>query len=269
MIRKPVVAGQFYPDSAATLDREVRAMLAKAAPRSEQPTILAMVPHAGYVYSGEVAGRTLGQANLADNLLLLGPNHTGMGAPLSVWNRGQWLTPLCNLEIDEALADALLGADERLAADQAAHLQEHSLEVVLPFLCALKPRLRGVPLAVSAQRLPDLAGVARAMASVLKTWPEPVSMVVSSDMSHYVPADRARDLDSMALAAIREMDPVGLYSTVREMGISMCGVLPMTLGLMIALELGATTAEVPAYANSGDVSGDFDRVVGYAGVLVS
>lgn len=269
MIRKPVVAGQFYPGSAAALDREVRSMLAKAAPPDAQPTILAMVPHAGYVYSGEVAGRTLGQANLAGDFLLLGPNHTGLGAPLSVWNRGQWLTPLCSLEIDEALADALIGADARLAADQDAHLQEHSLEVVLPFLCALKPHPRGVPMAVSAQRLSDLAGVARNMASVIKAWPEPVSIVVSSDMSHYVPADRARDLDSLALSAIREMDPVGLYSTVREMGISMCGVLPMTLGLMIALELGATKAEVAAYANSGDASGDFDRVVGYAGVLVS
>jgi len=269
MIRKPVVAGQFYPGSAAELDREVRSMLAKAAPREAQPTILAMVPHAGYVYSGEVAGRTLGQANLADNLLLLGPNHTGLGAPLAVWNRGEWLTPLCSLEIDEALADALIESDARLSADQDAHVGEHSLEVMVPFLCALKPRPRAVPVAVSAQRLSDLAGVARNMASVIKALPEPVSIVVSSDMSHYVPADRARDLDSLALSAIRQMDPVGLYSTVREMGISMCGVLPMTLGLMIALELGASKAEVAAYANSGDVSGDFDRVVGYAGVLVS
>lgn len=269
MIRQPVVSGQFYPGSSAALDREVKAMLGKAAPRDAQPTILAMVPHAGYVYSGEVAGRTLGRANLADDFLLLGPNHTGLGAPLAVWNRGQWLTPLCSLEIDEALADALIGSDARLSADQAAHAQEHSLEVVVPFLCALKPRVRGVPMAVAAHRLSELAGVARNMASVIKAWPEPLSIVVSSDMSHYISADRAKELDSLALSAILQMDPVGLYSTVREMGISMCGVLPMTLGLMIALELGASKAEVAAYANSGDASGDFDRVVGYAGVLVS
>ena len=269
MIRQPVVAGQFYPGTASALDGEVRRCLSKAAEKASEHTILAMVPHAGYVYSGEVAGITLGRANLADTLLLLGPNHTGMGAALAVWNRGKWLTPLCSLTIDENFADALTGADSRLVPDHLAHVQEHSLEVLIPFLCVLKKSVTGVPVTVSEHRLSELAGVARAVARVVKDRSEPVSMVVSSDMSHYVSADRAKELDSLALDAITRLDPVELYATVRERGISMCGVLPMTLGLMIALELGAKKAEVASYATSGDASGEFERVVGYAGVLVS
>ena len=269
MLRQPVVAGQFYPGSAVALEREVKSHLAKAPPRRNEPTLLAMVPHAGYVYSGPVAGLTLGQANLADVFLMLGPNHTGRGAALAVWNRGRWATPLCDLEIDEPLADALIEAEPRLVPDHAAHDQEHSLEVLVPFLCALKSSVRGVPVAVSEHRLPELTAVARAAGKVLKARPEPVTILVSSDMSHYVSQGRAKELDSLALSAIGELDPVGLYSTVREAGISMCGVLPMTLGLMIALELGATRAEIAAYGTSGDASGDFERVVGYAGVLVS
>ena len=269
MVRQPVVAGQFYPGTASVLKSEVISYLAKAPVRKTDPTILAMAPHAGYVYSGEVAGITLGQANLADTILLLGPNHTGMGAALSVWNRGQWLTPLCSMNIDENLADALTGAEPRLIPDEMAHIQEHSLEVMVPFLCAMKGSFKGVPVAVSEHRLSELSGAARAMATVLKTWPEPVSIVVSSDMSHYVSHEKAKELDSLALSAVLKLDPVGLYSVVRDTGISMCGVLPMTLGLMIALELGAKHAELAAYATSGDVSGDFARVVGYAGVLIS
>jgi len=269
MIRQAVVAGQFYPGSASALEKEVRHYLAQAPAVRPERTILAMAPHAGYVYSGKVAGITLGQANLADTILLLGPNHTGMGAPLSVWNRGQWITPMCAMDIDENLAEALIAADSRLTADTAAHVQEHSLEVLLPFLCAIKGSFTGVPLAVAEHKLSELSGVARNVSKIVKSWPSPVSIVVSSDMSHYVSHDRAKELDSLALGPVLELDPVGLYSTVREKGISMCGVLPMTLGLLIALELGAKKAELAAYATSGDVSGDFSKVVGYAGVLVS
>ena len=268
MIRQPIVSGQFYPASAASLEREVRGYLDTASAVREKPTLLAMAPHAGYVYSGRAAGLALGQANLADTLVLLGPNHTGRGAALAVWNRGSWQTPLCSMDIAHSLADALMAAEPRLAADTQAHDHEHSLEVLVPFLCVARPGFTGVPVAVSESRLTELSGAAASMAAVLRGWPEPVSLVVSSDMSHYVSHNTASQLDAMALEAIVRLDPQGLYSTVRQHGISMCGVLPMTLGLMIALELGASRAEVAAYATSGEVSGDYARVVGYAGVLV-
>lgn len=268
MIRQPIVAGQFYPANPATLEGQVRGYLDQAPAVREKPTLLVMAPHAGYVYSGQAAGLALGQANLADTLLLLGPNHTGRGAPFSVWNRGSWNTPLGSMGIAHALADALMAAQPRLTADTQAHGHEHSLEVLLPLLCVARPGCTGVPVAVAEPRLPELSAVAASMAGVLRGWAEPVSLVVSSDMSHYVSHDTARQLDALALDAVIRLDPQGLYATVREHGISMCGVLPMTLGLMIALELGASKAEVVAYATSGEASGDYSRVVGYAGVVV-
>lgn len=268
MMRQPVVAGQFYPGPAATLEREVRRHLAKAPPKREAPTLLAMLPHAGYVFSGDTAGITAGQANLADTLLLLGPNHTGMGAPMAVWNRGQWLTPMGPMDVDEKLADRLIAADARLTPDFMAHMREHSLEVLVPFLLALNPNAKGVPVCVSEHRLAELSGAARSIASVLKQSQTPVSIVVSSDMSHFVSHDAAKELDARALEAVLNLDPPGLYSVVRDNGISMCGVLPMTLGLMIALELGAKKAGLADYSTSAEASGDYGRVVGYAGVLV-
>ncbi|WP_173081044.1 AmmeMemoRadiSam system protein B [Fundidesulfovibrio magnetotacticus] len=269
MIRQPFVAGRFYPAQPDALEREVRACLRGAPPRREEHTLLAMAPHAGYVYSGRVAGLTLAQANLSDNLLLLCPNHTGLGASLAVWDKGRWITPTCVMDVDEPLARALLEAEPRLASDAMAHQREHSLEVLLPFLGQVKPGFRGVPLCVAERSLAALSRAAAAMAGVLRALPGGASLVVSSDMSHFENAERAKSLDFMALEAVLRLDPAGLHEVVRAEGITMCGVLPMTLGLMIALELGAKRAELAAYANSGEVTGDFSSVVGYAGVLVS
>jgi AmmeMemoRadiSam system protein B len=270
MNRQPLVAGQFYP-AGPTLARDVAALLATApvGEKHVEPTLLAMVPHAGYVYSGAVAGRTLGLANLADTVILLGPNHTGRGRRLAVWPEGAWELPGGELAVDAELAGALLAADSRLSADETAHLGEHSLEVVLPFLWVKNPAARIVPIVVAEHNPTALGDVALSMAAVVRAWGRPVSLVVSSDMSHYVSHDTAAALDAVALAEITAMRPMGLYAAVRDQGISMCGVLPMTLGLFLARELGAKTAEVTAYATSGEVSGDMRHVVGYAGVLIS
>ncbi len=267
MDRHPIVAGRFYEGHGPVLTGDVRRLMGHG-PRDKAPTLLAMVPHAGYVYSGGVCGRTLTRANLAPTILLLGPNHTGQGRPLAVWPEGRWLTPTGGLAVDSRLAQALMAAEPRLTRDTAAHQGEHSLEVVLPFLEQAAPGATIVPVCVSEQRPDVLAGVGRAVAGVLRDWDGPVSMVVSSDMSHYIPHDAARKRDAMALAAIEALDPMDLYGVVRREGISMCGVLPMTLGLTAAVALGATVAEVVEYATSGDVSGDKSSVVGYAGVIV-
>lgn len=266
--RHPVVAGQFYPGQEPALARQVAALLGDAGPRETAPTVLAMVPHAGYVYSGAVAGRTLGQANLADRIVLLGPNHTGRGRRLAVWPDGAWAIPGRLVPVDEELTEGLLAADSRLTADMEAHLGEHSLEVVLPFLAATNPSCRVVPVAVSEPDPRVLAEVAEAMAGVLVGREGPISIVVSSDMSHYIPHESAKKRDSQALERILALDPQGLFEVVRSQGITMCGVLPMVLGLTLAKALGATQAVLAAYATSGEVSGDYHQVVGYAGVLV-
>ena len=268
MDRQPVVAGQFYPGSAAALAGEVRSLLGPAQDQTGRPqTLLAMVPHAGWVYSGAVCGRTLAQASLARTILLLGPNHTGLGEPLAVWPAGRWLFPGGHLAVDENLAAALLAAEPRLAADESAHVQEHSLEVIVPFLWSLDPQARIVPVCVSEPNLAALLDVGRNVAETLAARGEPVSVVVSSDMSHYIPHEQAKARDALAVEAACRLDPEGLYRVVRERGISMCGVLPMTLGLAVARGLGASAAELAAYATSGEVNRDFRRVVGYAGVL--
>ncbi|MDY7001005.1 MAG: AmmeMemoRadiSam system protein B [Thermodesulfobacteriota bacterium] len=268
MDRQPVVAGQFYNGRENALRSEVQKYLALASEKSGRPTILAMSPHAGYVYSGAVAGRTLGRADLAGTVLLLGPNHTGQGRALAVWPEGRWFTPLGGVAVDSDLADKLLCEEDRLSPDYRAHISEHSLEVMLPFLAVINPEVRIVPVCVSENRYEILASVGAGIARTLKKWSDPVSIVVSSDMSHYISHNQAKARDALALESIIALDPEGLLGVVRKNSISMCGVLPMTLGLVVAKALGAASAEVAAYATSGDASGDFERVVGYAGVIV-
>lgn len=267
MDRRPVVAGRFYPADPATLAAEVGGYL-KAAAAGGEPALLAMAPHAGYVFSGGVAGRTLGAAQLASKVLLLGPNHTGRGTALSLWSEGKWHYPGGALAVDAALARKCLEAAPALTEDTAAHEQEHSLEVMLPFIAALKPQATILPLAVAEHRLGVLVDTARGLAEAISGCGERVTLLVSSDMSHFLSASRAEALDRMALEAVLRLDPEGLFHVVRENKITMCGVLPMTLGLMTARLLGAASAELVQYTNSGEASGDYDQVVGYAGVLV-
>lgn len=266
MNRKPVVAGTFYPGAKAQWESEVRGHLQSSS--APDAALLAMVPHAGYVYSGSIAGQTLAQLNLPETVLLLGPNHTGAGAPYALWPAGRWNLPGAHLDVDETLASQLLQHAEHIQADEHAHLREHSLEVVLPFLWARSPEVKILPLAVADSDLERLLQTAQAMSVVLARHNHPVLILVSSDMSHFLSADRAKSQDSLALQAILDRDPRALYATVREHNISMCGVLPMTLGLELANALGASQARIVAYGTSGDASGDYSKVVAYAGVIL-
>lgn len=265
--REPIVAGQFYSGRhdqwLATVQNCMRGQI-----RRETATKLVMVPHAGHVFSGGVAGQTLAQANLTDTVLLLGPNHTGRGAPMAVWPDGQWHLPGAALQVDADVAAAILAAEPSLASDRLAHLQEHSLEVILPFLWAINPAMRIVPIAVGDPRPHKLAGAASKIAETLTNLGHQVTIVVSSDMNHFAPDSDTRVIDQRALERILALDPMGFYGTVREEKISMCGVLPMTLGMHLANILGAKTAELVAYATSGEVNGDLSRVVGYAGIII-
>lgn len=269
MMRQPVVAGRFYDSNPGRLTGMVDKFLGLAEEKREERTLLAMAPHAGYVYSGAVCGKTLAMANLESTILLLGPNHTGRGDRFALWSEGSWEIPGASVSIDSDLAQVLLDADPMITSDTAAHDHEHSLEVIVPFLHRLNPATTIVPIAISAHVFDDVAAVGTAIGQALVEFDRPVSIVVSSDMSHYISDDEAREKDGMALEAAVKLDPRALFSTVREHQISMCGVLPMTTGLFAALELGASKGELVAYATSGEVSGDYEQVVGYAGVLVS
>ncbi|NCC24540.1 MAG: AmmeMemoRadiSam system protein B [Deltaproteobacteria bacterium] len=268
--RSPIVAGRFYPARPSDLEHEVRSLLSGPEPAEDAPrTILAMVPHAGYAASGLVAGKTMKAAKLARKVLLLGPNHTGMGKAVAVWPDGRWTFPGGSLRVDVDLASALIKNSGIARFDTAAHRAEHSLEVILPFLYALDTETAIVPICVSLSDRGSLLDLGRELAQVMAGHPEPVSLVVSSDMSHYLPHETAKNMDRLALERISALDPSGLFDVVVTRRISMCGVLPMTAALQAAVMAGAREAVLVSYATSGDTLGDYSRVVGYAGFLIS
>lgn len=266
-VRKPYVAGHFYPGDFAGLQRDVESCL-KTADGGVRLARGVVAPHAGYMYSGGVAGTVYGTARLPQRLFILGPNHTGIGRPIAVVRRGYWETPLGRIAVDEALSALVLDAAEGAEEDEAAHRAEHSLEVQIPFLQVRNEGFTFSPICIGAGKLSDLAALGTAIASVIEAIGEPVGIVMSTDMTHYEPADLAREKDFKVIRKIEAMDPEGLHRLVRDQDISMCGFAPTTVGLIALKLLGASRAELIAYGNSGDTSGDYRQVVGYAGLLI-
>jgi AmmeMemoRadiSam system protein B len=192
-----------------------------------------------------------------------------MGEPLAIMSQGRFRTPLGDVEIDGALAEALKRSFPLLREDESAQLREHAVEVQLPFLQVLRKDVAMVPITVGIGQFEVLSALGVVMAKVIAECGEPVLMVASSDMNHYEADDETRVKDAMAIAQVCELHPKGLYETVRGQEISMCGYGPAVAMLTAALRLGATSAELLKYATSGDVSGDRAHVVGYAGIAVS
>jgi len=263
MDREPAVAGRFYGQQPGPLAREVDAWL--AADVAPAPALGLVAPHAGYVYSGAIAGAAYARVAVPERVLVLGPNHTGLGSAAALWPEGAWLTPLGAVPIDAELT-AALAADPALEPDREAHLLEHSLEVQLPFLQRARPGVRIAALCLGHLSFSGCERVARAVARASEA--AGALVVASSDMSHYIPAETARTLDRRAIDRILALDPEGLYEVVHRDRITMCGIVPATVMLLAARARGATSAELVRYGNSGDVSGDDRRVVGYAGVVV-
>ncbi len=266
MIRMPAVAGRFYEAKPSLLQREIEAYLTVREPREE--VIGCVCPHAGYMYSGHVAGAVYGRILVPDTVIIMGPNHTGLGHPAAVMASGTWQMPFGPVEIEERLARLILAESEVLAEDVEAHLYEHSLEVQVPFLQYLNPRVRIVPICLSMLSLPEIEDIGQACARAISLYGERVLLVASTDMSHYVPHSVAKEKDMLAIERILELDHVGLLEVVVREKISMCGVVPTAATLVAAKILGARAAELVKYATSGEVSGDFYQVVGYAGIII-
>jgi len=267
MLRPAAVAGRFYPGDPDELHAAVNKFASTSAEKRE--AIACVVPHAGYIYSGLIAGQVYGALEIPRKMLLIGPRHFPRGEALAILSEGAWSTPLGNAKIDEALAADLKHAFPSLREDETAHSTEHSLEVQLPFLQTLAPDFEFVPVVLGTDRLETLESLGRAMAKVIAAQSEPVLIVTSSDMNHYESDEITRVKDRLAIESILSLDARGLYDVVRSKEISMCGYAPAVATLTAARELGATRAELVAYATSADVSGDRDWVVGYAGVIVT
>lgn len=266
MHRSPAVSGQFYPGNPEQLRKELQHLMPSTSTAKAATAVMA--PHAGYVYSGAIAGETYARVVVPDTIVLLGPNHHGIGHPAALYPEGSWDTPLGSVPIDAAFASRLLKRCPEIASDVAAHRLEHSLEVQVPFLQIRNPRVSLVPLCLAQLPLPMLLAVGEGIGDTIAATAEPVLIVASSDMTHYEPGPIARQKDDRALQHVIDLDPEGLYRTVREGRISMCGVLPTVVMLAAARRLGAVSASLVRYGNSGDVTGDQSEVVGYAGVVV-
>lgn len=264
-VREPAVAGQFYPGTRDALRASVKDMT------SEGPVhraIGVMVPHAGYMYSGTVAGSVFGGVELPCCCVILGPNHTGVGPAASIMTSGAWRTPCGETVIDDALAGAILENSDFLQADTLAHSFEHSIEVQLPFLQCRRDDAKFVPISMMTASPAVCHDIGHAVAAAVKVSANPVLIIASSDMTHYESQDRARYKDQLALERILELDGDGLLETVTDNNISMCGVAPTAAMIFASQELGATEADLVRYRTSGDMTGDYDQVVGYAGVII-
>ena len=266
MERQPAVAGMFYPDDEAELRRTVADLVAPPVEHPE-PAIAVVAPHAGYVYSGKIAGEVYREVRVPDVAVVMSPNHTGQGARAAIISSGHFRLPGASVPIDAAIAEELRGG-AGLTEDRRAHEREHALEVQLPFLLYQNPKVRLVPLVLGLLPYESCVRIGTALADVVMRHGRDVLLVASTDMSHYLPADAARDQDTLALGRIERLDAKGLYDTVVAHDISMCGFIPTTIALVAAKALGATEARLVRYGNSGEASGDYARVVGYAGFVI-
>ncbi|MDD4900414.1 MAG: AmmeMemoRadiSam system protein B [Candidatus Omnitrophica bacterium] len=268
-LRQPWVAGQFYPSSLKQLNSQISGYIDKNA--KKENCIACMLPHAGYDYSGLVAAQTVSRINLKEKIILLGPNHTGKGVPFSLMPQGAWLTPLGEVKIDSRLAKELLKEAPQLEADTGAHLNEHSLEVELPFLQYFKRDFQIVPIAFASQSLDTLKAIGKSIASCAQRLKimDSLLLVASSDMTHYEPQEQAEKKDNLAIEAILKLDTDKLFTVINEHNITMCGVAPVIAMLSAAKALGAKKGELIKYQTSGDTTGDTSAVVGYAGIITS
>ena len=269
MKRSPAVADQFYPGNPSRLSGMLSDLIPSTPKASKQNALAVISPHAGYVYSGAVAGETFARVNVPEDVIIMGPNHHGRGVPVALMQEGEWDMPMGSVRIGSELAHLVADNCEIVEPDDIAHRYEHSLEVQVPFLQYFQKNLKIVPLVIA--RIPCAAclELGRGIANAVKTFGKPVLIVASTDMTHYESRKEATAKDQMAIDRIKALDPEGLYGTVQDNRISMCGVIPTTIALAASIKLGAKSSELVRYTDSGETSGDVNQVVGYAGFVIS
>jgi MEMO1 family protein len=269
MVRNPARAGQFYAGSKNALLSEVEALIE---PKAKKENVIGVVsPHAGYMYSGAVAGSVLSSVKPKKTYVIMGPNHTGLGEQFGLDANASWKTPLGDVEVDRALADEIMKNSPLVKSDSLCHAGEHSVEVQIPFLQVLQKSFTFVPIVVSYATLDEYRQVGKAIARSIKnlSLEKDVAIIASSDMTHYESQESAKQKDSIAINAVLKLDEKKLVGVIAEYDISMCGYAPTAIMLAAAKELGATKARLVKYQTSGDASGDYSAVVGYAGIIIT
>lgn len=276
-VRRPYVAGAFYSGSKSALTTEIeRCFTHKFGPgkiperpkRGERKLVALVCPHAGYMYSGPVAANSyyhLAVDGLPPSIVIIGPNHSGMGSGVSAVTEGIWLTPLGEVTIDTETAKRICAQSSIVDIEERSHTYEHSIEVQLPFLQYIfGDNFRFVPICMMMQDLETSKELGEALATALKGLDAVI--IASSDMTHYEPHEIAEKRDKLAIDAILEMDDLKLQKVIESQNITMCGHGPVAAAIRAAKELGATKANLLGYKTSGDITGDKSSVVGYLSV---
>ncbi|MDD5173385.1 MAG: AmmeMemoRadiSam system protein B [Candidatus Omnitrophica bacterium] len=269
VVRNPAVAGQFYSGSKESLAKEAGVLIEGAAEKKED-AIGVISPHAGYVYSGTVAGLTLSSIKPKPIYLIMGPNHTGLGNPFSLSASDSWATPLGNVTVNKTLSERILKNCPQISRDEFAHIHEHSIEVQLPILQILQENFTMVPLVISQGSIEQYRRIGQAIAKSIKELKleKDIAIIASSDMTHYESRESAEEKDSRAIDAILKLDEEALLERVKQFDISMCGYAPAAIMIIAAKLLGAKKAKLIKYQTSADISGDYSSVVGYAGIVI-
>ena len=267
-IRTPAVAGKFYPENPIELKKKVASHLGNLS-KKKRKAIGVVSPHAGFIYSGDVVGAVYSQIEVPETVILLGPNHTGLGENISVMTEGTWSMPMGNISIDEVLATQLCKETSLAKPNSVAHQFEHSLETQLPFLQYLRKNFLIVPICLKKVDYSICKKLSKGIVNALEQTEKSALIIASSDMTHFESHKIAGEKDKKAIVKIENRDAQGLDETVRQEQISMCGVNPVTVMLLCSEKMGAQKAELIEYKTSGEVNGDKSRVVGYAGVIVT
>ncbi len=264
MRRCEAVAGRFYPDDPERLQQTV----ADLQPGDIDPAAAVGLigPHAGLRYSGEILAAAYASVHVPPTVVILCPNHTGLGARGAVFARGRWALPGGDLEVDEVLASEVVERTS-LSEDSEAHRHEHAIEVHLPLLRARRSDVRIVPICLHHHTLECSEALATELAAVLDGRDD-VLVVASTDMTHFLRDDAARRVDARAISCIEALDPRALHERVEAERISMCGYVPTTVCMLVAQKLGANRARLVRYGTSADQGGDPARVVGYASFVI-
>ena len=266
-MRHPAVADRFYPGSPAALSQTIAELAPANATITPTKAYAVVAPHAGYIYSGALAAKTFSRVEIPETVIILGPNHHGRGAPVSL-STEIWDMPFGQVPADIKFAQGLLAASAYIKIDETAHQLEHSLEVQVPFLQLRQKNLHLAPLVIGHLSYPLCEEIAAALASTIKGSTKDILIVASSDMSHYEPRRSSEKKDRSALACIERLDPYALYRIVHDNRISMCGVIPVVIAMLAAKACGAKKTDLVGYTDSGYTSGDTDQVVGYAGLII-
>ncbi|MCX7698491.1 MAG: AmmeMemoRadiSam system protein B [Candidatus Goldbacteria bacterium] len=264
MLREPAVAGMFYEKDAPALKKNISKYITEKKEKYKSRAIV--VPHAGYIYSGAVAGEVYSSVIIPDILIILGPNHTGAGKPISIMTEGVWRTPLGDVKINEPLANEIIKKCSVASKDVHAHLREHSIEVQLPFLQYIKKSFSFIPIVLGEYNVNHLQNLLESTAAVSQD--KELLLIASTDLTHYEDAASAKEKDTLVLKAIEKLDEEEMLKHVEDNDISMCGWMPTFVTIRAAKLLGATKGIIIKYMNSGDVSGDYNQVVGYGGAAL-